>query len=148
MTTDKLECAPENAERFATWLRDRGGIAVWRSANLSNPGASWSTPRLDPMGGQMTKPTWQAQDIPERIVVDPADVEVLERIEVKRVPIALRRSGTALKLTDASSRRVREQVAKAGDGAWHEFDHEHQQAVIYKPGKATPLLEYLAKVAP
>ena len=62
------ECSLENARLFADWIANRGGVAVWRSVNLSNPGASWSTPALTVEGEPTPKPTWQAANTPEKIV--------------------------------------------------------------------------------
>jgi len=44
VSTFQHECSEENAPKFWEWLRTRGGIAVWKSINLGNAGASWSTP--------------------------------------------------------------------------------------------------------
>jgi hypothetical protein len=60
---------------------------------------------------------------------------------LKKVKIAIKRGdGLSLVLTDASSRRLREAIAKAGDDAWYEF--EGDQALIYVPESATPLDEW------
>ncbi len=74
----------ENAALIAKWLRERGGIAIWHSANLSNPGMSWTTPKLTEDGQPMPKPTWQAENAPERLITDPAEVLVQTGREVKR----------------------------------------------------------------
>jgi len=133
---EKLTVSPENADRFRDWLQNRGGLAIWRSVNLSNPGASWTTPALP-----TPKPTWEADSHPERIVTDPAEVEVVEPREVRRFHVAVRRGsqGFTLKLTDASTRKVRAAVEKAGDEAWYVFDYSTQEAVILVPGETRPL---------
>lgn len=138
---EKLQIRPEQAARFREWLRDRGGIAVWRSANLANPGASWSTPALQPDGTPTPRPTWEAEDRPSRIITDPAEVEVVEPKEVKRFYVAVRRGsqGLSLKLTDGASRKVRAAVEKAGPEAWYSFDYFTQEAVILVPGTVGPL---------
>jgi hypothetical protein len=149
---DKHECAPENAELMLTWIRTRGGVAVWRSANLSNPGASWSTPAMTSGivgagGGEpMRKPTWEADDKPERIITDPGDIEVVTRREVKRFHVAVRAGsqGLMLKVSDGGTRRIRSEVAKAGDGASYYFDYgDEKNAVITVPDKRVPLLQYV-----
>lgn len=80
------ECDIGNAPKFAEWIRTRGGVAVWRSVNLSNPGASWSTPAC--VEGEphtrFPKPTWQAANEPEKIVTDAARIKVIVPREVKR----------------------------------------------------------------
>lgn len=147
--TDKHQVNADNAELFWEWLRNRGGIAIWRSVNLSNPGASWSTPALtdDNPPKPYSKPTWQSSDQPSRIITDPTEVEVYVAAEVKRFHVAVRRSssGMMLKVSDGGSRRIRSAVAKAGDGAYHVFDYETQEAVIMKPVSTVPLVEWIAQ---
>ncbi len=147
----KLRVSLENAQKFWDWIKTRGGIAVWRSVNLSNPGASWSTPAMDEKGNNYPKPTWQAANEPERIIIDPNDVEVYSSKEVKRFHVAIRRGsqGLTLKLTDGGSRRVERAVAKAeedtGKDAWYEFDHYTQEAVIYVADEVISLTDYAKK---
>ncbi len=139
MKNEKHECAPENAANMRTWIEKRGGIAIWPSVNLSNPGASWSTPANTLEGTPTPKPTWQAADKPERVITDPNEVVVVTRKEVKRFHVALRRSGLAFKCTEASSRRIKAAVAKAGEGASYEFDQGSQEAIITVPGETVSL---------
>lgn len=110
-------CTIENASKMLDWIEHRGGIAVWRSVNLSNPGASWSTPALTD-GKPTPKPTWQAASEPE-LVTDASNVEVCEDREVKRFRVAVKR-GDSLNFvcTDASTRKIRQAVEKAGDGSY------------------------------
>lgn len=137
----KHEVSADNAPTIREWLASRGGLAVWRSVNLSNPGASWTTPRLTADGQPMPRPTWQADTQPERIITDPSEIVVVEPREVRRFHVAVRRSsnGLMLKLTDASTQKVRAATARAGQGAWYAFDYDAQEAVIYVPGAVTPL---------
>lgn len=145
---DKHIVTPENAAKFAEWLRTRGGIAVWRSINLSNPGATWSTPALNVDGTPTPKPSWQSANTPERIITSADDIVVSIDEEVKRLHIAIRvgSQGLTMKLTDSSSRRVRSAVSKAGEGAYYLFDYQNQEAVIMKPSKQVPLADYLKQV--
>lgn len=133
-----------NAEKIWSWFQERGGIAVWPSVNLSNPGASWTTPLNDAEGKPTTKPTWQAANEP-RAITDPAEVTVSLDTEVKRFHVAVRRGsqGFSLKLTDTSSQRVRNAEAKAGEGSYHVFDYETQEAIIMRPTKQFPLNEWI-----
>ena len=41
---EKYHISPETAPKALDWIKTRGGIAVWQSVNLSNPGATWTTP--------------------------------------------------------------------------------------------------------
>lgn len=133
----------ENAAKISGWLRNRGGIAVWSSVNLSNPGAGWTTPAFKEDGTPYDKPTWQAGNEP-RVITDPADVVVSFDKEVRRFRIAIRRGsqGLSLKVSDGGTRRIRAAVARAGDGAYYTFDYETQEAVIMAPEKTVPLLEW------
>jgi hypothetical protein len=142
--SDKLECTEANAPLFAEWIKTRGGLAVWRSINLSNPGASWTTPVRGPEGQPVGKPTWQVAEQPERVITDPDDVVVVTRREVKRFRVGVRQSGLQCKLTDAASRRVRAAVAKAGNDASYTFDYGTQEAVIEVPAGQVTLGQWLA----
>src|SRR6266513_4659601 len=99
---------PENAEKIVFWLEERGGIAVWLSINLSNPGASWTTPVKHADGTVVMKPTWEAANKPERIIANAAEVLVSKDVEVKRFHVGVRLGGNGLayKCTDGGSRRI------------------------------------------
>lgn len=141
------QIAPENAALLLDWLRTRGGIAIWDSVNLANPGQTWTTPIRNADGTPRTeKPHWSAGGI-IRTLTDPAEVEVVVPKEVNRFHVAVRMGGNGLvlKLTDASSRRVRRAVERAEvqhGNAWYEFDYATQEAVIFVAGEVTPLVEW------
>lgn len=142
----RADMAPDVAE----WLREGRGIAVWESINLSNPGAAWLTPARDRQGVSMSKPNWQAANAPARVLERAEEFEVVTAEEVKRFHVAVRRGsqGLMLKVTDGGSRRIRREVAKAGEGAWYEFDYaDYENAVIYTPGEVVPLEELLKEAA-
>ena len=134
----------DNATRIKTWFAERGGIAVWPSVNLSNPGASWTTPAYDPHGNTTTKPTWEAASTPSRIITDPAEVVVDVPKLVKRFHIGVRRGaqGFMLKVTDRGTRRIHREVEKAGEHAWYAFDYCTQEALIFVPGETVALTEW------
>jgi len=142
----KHECAPENAARMMDWIANRGGVAIWESVNLANLGTSWSTPATHADGSAATKPTWQSNNQPARIIIDPADIEVVTRREVKRFRVGVRigAQGMTAKVTDGGTRKIRAAVEKAGDGASYAFDYQTQEAVITVPGERVSLVEYLA----
>lgn len=123
------------------WLANRGGLAVWASVDLCDPGKVWTTPVLDASGKPTTKPSWQAAEKPCRIITDADEVEVVVPKEVKRFPVAVRMgaSGTRIKLTDASAQKLSRALDAAGLDSWHEFDLVTQEAVIYIPGEKRPL---------
>jgi hypothetical protein len=143
----KLSCSEENAERFLTWIKTRGGVASWPSVNLSNPAASWSTPVNNAQGKPTAKPTWEADSKPSVVVTDPAEVGVFRAKEVARFHVAVRlgSQGFAVKLTDGATRRVRAAVSKAGDGAYHEFDYAAQEAIIFASDGERSLVEWAAE---
>lgn len=134
----------ENAEKIWGWMKTRGGLAVWRSVDLSDPGRSVTTPYNDAEGHRTTKPHWKYDDHPERIITDPAEVVVETYKEVRRFKIAVRpgSQGMSFKLTDHSSQKVRDACKKAGEGATYEFDYGTQEAVILVPASAVPLKEW------
>jgi hypothetical protein len=134
-------CTPEDAPRMLKWLRERGGVAVWLSINLSNPGASWMSPALQENGLPTSKPNWQADTTPVRVISDPAEILVRKDKEVHRFRIALRTGsqGLSVKLTDHSSQKVHKALDKFGPEARYVFDYETQQAVILMPDGVTSL---------
>lgn len=137
------EVSPENAPRFIEWINERGGVAVWKSVDLSDPGCSFSTPAIT--DGEPTKrPHWKVGESPDRVITDASDIDVIKYKVVKRFHVGLRRGGNGLKikLTDAASARVRREVEKAGDGATYEFDYSTQDALILTPDGVTPLNQW------
>jgi len=137
----------ENAQRIADWLDTRGGIAIWQSVDLSDPGFSLTTPVRGIDGQAVTKPHWKLGNTPARIITDAADVLVSKDVEVRRFRVGVRvgSQGFSLKVSDGGSRRIRSAVAKAGEGAYHVFDYGTQEAVIMKPESQIPLLEFLRR---
>jgi hypothetical protein len=137
----------DNAQQIWTWFQNRGGISVWKSADLSDPGKSWTTPANDAEGKPIGKQHWKMQDAPSLTITDPAQVAVDVGKEVKRFRVSVRvgGNGLALKCTDASSARIRKALEKAGPDSWYEFDYENQEAVIFAPGESLPLLDFVAR---
>lgn len=144
------ECRPEHAEKFALWIADRGGLAIWRSVDLSDLRASWTTPVLDPDGKPYQKPHWKAGNTPE-IVTDPARVGVYTEVLFKSIRVSLRRgsNGLSLKLTDASQRRVDVAMAackeKHGSSHYRTGDLMFPSVEVFYTSKVVPLVEYIAK---
>ena len=140
------DCREENAAMLLDWIRTRGGLALWRSLDLSDPGRSWTTPLQDAEGKAKTKPHFAAESAPYRIITATDEVMVHLDMEVKRFRVAVRMGsqGLKLKLTDASSEHVRKAVEKAGPGAYHVFDLGSQEAIIMvpEPGKSMSLLDW------
>jgi hypothetical protein len=141
---DNYVVAEDNAAKIAEWLRTRGGIAIWKALDFS--GQSMTTPVHNADGLPATKPHWSMANTPDRIITDMAEVTVATDVEVKRFHVATRvgANGLRVKVSDGGSRKIRSEVAKAGEGAYHTFDYgSEQNAVIMKPSKLTPLVEWL-----
>jgi hypothetical protein len=149
MMKDKHVINETNAETIWGWLKERGGVSMWRSIDLSDPTASWITPRLTEAGEPASKPSWKAEPTPHRIISSADEIEVSRPVELKRIKAIVRRGaqGFSLKLTDACTRRVREAVdtARAKHGvAWFEIDYFANEVVILTDGEVTPLREFIA----
>lgn len=140
----KASIRSTEAVKIAGWIRERGGLAVWPSIDLSDPGKQLLTPAREKDGQPTFKPHWSVASEPKVIITDPAEVEVCEDVEVKRFRVGVRMGsqGMKMKVTDGGSRRIRAAVAKAGDGAYHVFDYETQEAVIMAPRRTWPLSEH------
>ena len=146
---EKHQVSPENAALILDRIRTRGGIAIWNCHDLSDPGKTWTCPVNDNQGNPKTKPHWAAGEI-IRTITNPDEVEVVSPKIVRKFHIGLRMGaqGFKIKLTDASSRRVRNAVAKAQEKygeAWHEFDYEARDALILVPDEKVLLLDFLIK---
>lgn len=132
--------------KIIDWLRNRGGIFIWNSINLSNPDKELITPAKDQYGQPYTKPSWEMSNTPSRHITDTRDIKVSIDKEVKRFHVAVRQSGNglSLKVTDGGTRRVRNEVEKAGPGAYYTFDYsDYNNAVIMAPEKQILLSEYI-----
>ena len=136
----------EKAPLMLGWLKDRGGLAIWQSTNLNYP-MSWTCPVNDEHGQPKPKPYKVAADQPERIITSTDEVLVHTDHEVARFHVAVRmgRQGLQVKLTDASTAKVKKALEKAGDYAFHRFDYETQEAVIMAPDGQSLTLTQWAK---
>ena len=126
VTAERFTCAVADAAKVVDWFRTRGGVAIWGSVDLSDPGVTWTTPVLRADGTPAAKPSWQAADTPLRCITDMADMDVLTSREVGRFRVGIKRAqGWRWDVTDAGSRRIRKAVQKAaeaaGKDAWHTF---------------------------
>ena len=125
----------KNYEKIKSWIETKNGVAVWNSINLSNPGGEWLTPYKNENGEIYTKPNWQCSNKPTIIITSLSDIKVIKPKEIKRFPIAIRKSanGLMLKLTDHSSTKVKKAIKEAGEKSWYEFDYNTQEAIIFIP---------------
>jgi len=144
----------DNAQQVWSWLTTRGGIGIWGCLDLAQAGKTWTCPINDAEGNPTRKQHWSMTNEPIRVITDPADVVVDVPLEVRRFHVAIRRGsqGFSYKLTDASSRRLEQAVAKAAENradheSWYEFDYSTQEAVIYVAGKTMPIADYIASLS-
>ena len=142
-----------DAKKGWYWITNRGGIAIWEVQLIGGgPGGvrSYMSPACQLDGSPMTKPHWSVGNKPREIVTDPREISVVEPKEVKRFHVALRmgRQGLTMKCTDASTRKIRAAVEKAGEGAWYEFDYSTQEAVIYAAGAEIALKDWADRMIP
>ena len=129
--------AGKNAGMISDWLKNRGGILVWQSVDLSDPEHVVTTPALDQLGNRPKKPDWKCDDNPT-LLTNPDEIGVASSVEVKRFHVATRMGsqGFCIKVTDGGSNRIRREVAKAearyGYGkVWYCFDYsDYDNAVI------------------
>lgn len=140
----KQQVAPENAHRFWRWLHERDGIQIWESQMIGDPGAVL-TPYRNEQGQVYEKPDWKHGERGRRLT-SPSEVEVVVDREVRRFHVAIRAGsqGLGFKCTDASSRKIKQAVAKAGPGAYYVFDYFTQEAVIMAPESVVSLAEFIA----
>ncbi len=154
-------CDARNAEKIHDWILHRGGVFIWKSINLSNPGGSWSTPatirRGDCEGSKAAegspddilpypKPNWQCGNEP-RHITSLSDVVVATAKEVKRFHVAIRMAGLSYKVTVAGTQKIRTEVDKAAKNysrpAWYQFDYgSEKNCVIFVEDTVMPLMEW------
>ncbi len=141
---ETLEIDERHAVKVSRWISECGGCAVWGCLDLADPSRQFFTPAKLTDGTPSQAPHWSSPREPQRIVTDPAEVEVVTHREVKRIRIAIRPGyGLRLKLTDVSSARLRKALHEAGPGAVHVFDGN--EAIIFSEVSRTPLPQWLAE---
>lgn len=141
---EMLEIDECHAVKVGRWIDSCGGVAVWGCMDLRDPSRQFFTPAKLSDGTPSSAPHWSSPREPQRIINDPAKVEVVTHREVKRIRIAVRPGyGLCWKLTDASSSRLRKALDMAGPGAVYVFDGNH--ALIFAEVSRTPLPQWLAE---
>jgi hypothetical protein len=146
--TTRIETTVDNAPKLLAWINAGRGLALWQSADLGNPSQTWTTPAKAQDGAEMTKQHWSMEDKPAFVTYSADDVDVFVDREVKRFRVGVKRSyGFRFECTSAASRKIRAEVAKHGDGAYHVFDYETQEAVIMVPESKVSLTDW-AKANP
>ena len=100
------DCSESNALKFAEWIRDRGGVAVWKSQDLGDLSASWSTPVRNAAGETNRAPHWKCGQSAPTIHTDMNTIGVFQSEKFEEVPVKLKPNGMSLVLTDTSKRRL------------------------------------------
>lgn len=146
MSNEKHICSPENAKQFANWIENRGGLFIWNSADLSNPGMLWTTPARQENGEPTAKQNWRMEGQPARHITSADDVVVQTAKELKRFHVGTKRGGgLSYVLTDAATARVKRELTKAretsgGKDVWYEFDYsDEKNCVIMVADETIPL---------
>jgi hypothetical protein len=121
-------------EKFLDWIKNRGGVQVWRNLNLSNPDAgNQYTPYLNITRDVQDAPHWSVGR--GELITDITRFRFVKGFkEVKRFHVGVRMGGNGLsvKVTDGGSRRIRAALDKYPGSVYH-FDYEYQDAVIEVP---------------
>ena len=136
---EKFRIQQDAEAKVASWLKERGGIAIWRSAKLANPAASWTCPVNGPDGQPTPKPSWQAHQTPERIITDPNEIEVEVGKVFERVPVSAKSNGMQFTLTDGCENKIMKALDRAGNGSWYEFDYLAREAVVFCLDQIRPM---------
>jgi hypothetical protein len=151
---EKHVVRPENASQIWDWLQARGGLFVWRSADLSDPSASVTTPARNADGSVKTSPGWKYPGSPERHVTSADDVIVIQSTVLEEVPVSLKRGSgfMNLVLTDGSERKMERKTEKhrkahPGKEIWWmpTGDPFFPSCVILMDGNSVPIAEFMAK---
>ena len=141
---ETLEIDERHAVKVSRWIEHCGGVAVWGCLDLADPSRQFFTPAKLSDGTPSRAPHWSSPRNPQRIISDPAQVEVVTHREVKRIRVAVKPGyGLRLNLTDVSSARLRKALREAGQGAVYVFDGNH--AIIFSEVSRTPLPHWLAE---
>jgi hypothetical protein len=143
-----LSIPPSHVERVSSWIRTRGGVAVWPNLEIGGGGGDGLTPALDEDGKPTACPGWRYAKAPSQIVTDPAEVLVTPSRDVCSFRVGVRRGdGLSFVLTDGAQRNVNKALAKYSTPeapAQYYFDYERQHAVITVPLPPVSLTDYLA----
>jgi len=145
----KIQITAACAAKILDWLLTRGGVLRWESAEL---GACWEphyTPALTEDGKPHASPGWRFTEKPKEHILTADRFEVTIDKPVKQFKVGVRMNWQtgASHLTDAATKRVEAEVAKAGVGAYRVFDHtEEKNCTVFAPVLVVPLSEYDPRV--
>jgi len=141
---ETLEIDERHAVKVSRWIAEYGGVSVWGCLDMADPSRQYFTPAKLSDGTPSTAPHWSSPREPQRIINNPAEVEVVTHRELKRIRIAVRPGyGLRRDLTAVSSARLRKALHEAGLGAVYVFDGN--EAIIFAEVSRTPLPQWLAE---
>lgn len=141
-------CDESNIDKIKMWLDLRGGILIWKSADLSDPSFSMTTPYLNADGEISSRPHWKCENNPSEHIVSYDEVVITTPKEYKRFKVGVLQRGFSYSVTDAGSRRIRKELEdvynKTGKTSYYVFDYfAEKNCVIMIDDKTVPMLEYL-----
>jgi len=141
----RITITADMAPKIRGWIRDRGGVNYWRSASLSDPSRTCFTPIFDVDGNPTGKPAWWCEREPADTLKAEDAFEVVRDKKYKTCRIATRvgAQGLLIKLTDASSAKVKKLLDEAGEGSRYEFGGiDGKDCTVFKKVGVTPLEEW------
>lgn len=144
-----LQTTAKNAAKLAAWIEHRGGVAVWPSADLSDPDHQWLTPALTD-SEPTTRPNWKCGQA--KIVTTTDEVGIYQESTFREFTVAIRRSenGLSAKLTDASQAKVERVIAQCKDKHGNAFikrgvlDVDRPSIGVYYASDPVSLTEFIA----
>lgn len=141
-------CDESNADKIKMWLDLRCGILIWKSADLSDPSFSLTTPYLNEDGEISSRPHWKCENKPSEHITSYDDVFVSIPREYKRFKVGVKQYGFKFKVTSAGSRKIEKELEKAynetGKSSCYIFDYyDEKNCVIMIDDKTISILEYL-----
>jgi hypothetical protein len=149
-TLEKYRVAAENAGKISLWLKERGGIQIWKSRDLADPGASKTTPYLDPAGNVAKSPGWKFGDKPDRHITDEADVEVAFPKLVESFRVKFVQKGMRITVNAAGSRKIKLRLGHwsetTGKEAFYTFDSS-DVVNVYVDDVVIPLQQWAQRAA-
>lgn len=125
-TTAKYTVQEENAGKIANWLATRGGILIWQSRDLGDPGKSVTTPYLTADGKLTDSPHWKFGGTPDRHIKSSDDVDVgtSRIVETFKVKLKGSRYGK-ITVNDAGTRKLESRLEhwrqETGKDAFYTF---------------------------
>lgn len=140
----------EHAAKLDLWLHTRGGIFVWKNADMGayDCGKTVCTPAQTETGEPTGAPSWRYTNTPDRHILHVADVVVSLIETVETVPIKLKPRGWGMVITKKSQDQLDTKLwgmraEHPGSDCWYNIDGE--TAVFRRETGVIPLQEFMIK---